>query len=509
MDEQKKTVDVEMTEQAQESSLKEAAVKPPVDVVHQDEALKVLDTYEGDKEWDEREEDKLRRRLDWKLMPVLCMTYGTQYYDKAMLSQAALFGIREDLGLLTGNRYSMTAAIFYLGFICGAYPTMIAAQRFPVERVACFILVTWGICLVLTTVCSDYRTIYVNRFFLGFLESGISPMFMLIVGSFYKKNEQAMRMGIWYSCTGYVSCVSPLINFGFGSISGSSTWKYMYFFSGATTIAWGIILYFVLPPDPIRAKGFNERERYILVARLRSNNSGVRNMHYKGSQVLELLLDVKFWLVFAIAFLSMIANAPISTFTPIIISGFGFSGLNSLLLTIPIGAYAGTMMLILPYVAYKFKNIRAWLHIGAQTLTVIAALLLWTVPLEQTGALLFAVILLPSIGAGYAVLMGQCLANTAGYTKRSLFSSELYIGYCLGNFVGPLCFKPEDAPRYAPGFIVVVVTSIVAAVLMLVYRYLCVWQNHKRDKAGILEGYENAFEDDLTDKSNPQFRYIL
>lgn len=126
-------------------------------------------------------------------------------------------------------------------------------------------------------------------------------------------------------------------------------------------------------------------------------------------------------------------QAPISTFTPIIISGFGFSGLNSLLLTIPIGAYAGTMMLILPYVAYKFKNIRAWLHIGAQTLTVIAALLLWTVPLEQTGALLFAVILLPSIGAGYAVLMGQSLANTAGYTKRSLFSSGLYIGYCLGR----------------------------------------------------------------------------
>lgn len=34
-----------------------------------------------------------------------------------------------------------------------------------------------------------------SRFCLGLLESGISPMFMLIVGGFYKKNEQAMRMG--------------------------------------------------------------------------------------------------------------------------------------------------------------------------------------------------------------------------------------------------------------------------------------------------------------------------
>lgn len=93
----------------------------------------------------------------------------------------------------------------------------------------------------------------------------------------------------------------------------------MYLFAGAITIVWGVALWWVLPPDPVRAKGFDDRQRYILVARLRSNNSGVRNTHFKGSQVLELLRDEKFWLMFAIAFLSMIANGPISTFVPLII----------------------------------------------------------------------------------------------------------------------------------------------------------------------------------------------
>lgn len=66
---------------------------PPeeVDTKHQDEALRVLAAYEGDPEWTEEEEKKLRRRLDWKLMPVLCATYGLQYYDKAMLSQAVSY----------------------------------------------------------------------------------------------------------------------------------------------------------------------------------------------------------------------------------------------------------------------------------------------------------------------------------------------------------------------------------------------------------------------------------
>ena len=95
----------------------------------------------------------------------------------------ALFGLRQDLGLLSGDRYAMSASIFYLGFIVGAYPTMMLAQRYPIERVASGIVTIWGICLILTVVCKDYKTLYTQRFFLGFLESGISPMFMMIVVS--------------------------------------------------------------------------------------------------------------------------------------------------------------------------------------------------------------------------------------------------------------------------------------------------------------------------------------
>lgn len=87
-------------------------------------------------------------------------------------------------------------------------------------------------------------------------------------------------------------------------------------------------------------------------------------------------------------------------------------------------------------------------------------------------------------------------------------SSGLFVGWCLGNFVGPLIFQAEDAPEYAPGFIAVLITSIVVALLAIVYRYLCIWDNENRDKSST-EGFENAFEDDLTDKRNPQFRYTI
>ena len=335
-----------------------------------------------------------------------------------------------------GDRYSFSASIFYLGFICGSYPAILLAQRFPIERVAASIVAVWGVCLMCSAACHNFQAFYAQRFFLGFLESGISPMFMLVVGGWYKKPEQALRMGAWYCCTGYVSAVSPLINYGLGHISGGAlnSWQYMYLVAGAITVLWGIAVLYLMPPDPIRARGFNERERYIAVARMRENNSGVRNTHFKIDLLWESLVDIKFWLIFAIAFLMMIANGPVSSFTPIIISGFGFSSLNSLLLTLPAGVVIGSIELGAPYLAYRVPQIRTWLIAICQIGTILASILLWQLPRSEKGGLLFACYILASFGGGYAVLMGLQIANTAGYTKRSVTSSGIFVGYCLGTF---------------------------------------------------------------------------
>lgn len=59
-----------------------------VDTLHNDEALKVLANYQGEETWTAEEEKKLTRKIDRRLLSILCITYGLQYYDKAMLSQA-------------------------------------------------------------------------------------------------------------------------------------------------------------------------------------------------------------------------------------------------------------------------------------------------------------------------------------------------------------------------------------------------------------------------------------
>lgn len=64
-----------------------------VDTLHNDEALKVLANYHGDETWTPEEEKKLVRKIDRRLLSILICTYGLQYYDKAMLSQAVCMSL--------------------------------------------------------------------------------------------------------------------------------------------------------------------------------------------------------------------------------------------------------------------------------------------------------------------------------------------------------------------------------------------------------------------------------
>ncbi|KAJ4202384.1 hypothetical protein NW759_015370 [Fusarium solani] len=267
------------------------------DVLH-DKALKVVLQYQGDATWTPQEEAKL-------------------FYVKFLFSHAAIFGMRTDLDLLIGNRYSMASSIFYLGYIVGTYPATFLAQRYPIHIVVFGMVLLWGVCVLAGGFCSNFGGLYVQRFFLGLLESGVSPVWMMVIGGWYNKLEQTLRMGIWFAAAPMMAIPVPLINFGIGHIKGSlSPWRYMFIFAGCITIVWAFIIPICMDPDPITAKHLDEREKFIAVSRLRVNNSAVRNTHFKKDQVLDALRSPQFWLLFFMSAALNTVNAVSTTFTP-------------------------------------------------------------------------------------------------------------------------------------------------------------------------------------------------
>lgn len=78
-------------EKTREEAIEDLKKTITVDTVHNDEGVKVLANYQGELIWTEQEEKKLVKKIDRRLLSIVVTTYGLQYYDKAMLSQAVRF----------------------------------------------------------------------------------------------------------------------------------------------------------------------------------------------------------------------------------------------------------------------------------------------------------------------------------------------------------------------------------------------------------------------------------
>jgi len=261
-----------------------------------------------------------------------------------------------------GLKYSWASLIFYFGYIAGTYPVSLLAQRFSTRIVITVICLLWSVVVLATPACRNYGDFLANRFLLGLIEAGVSPIFMLVVGFWYTHEEQVSRSSWWYSFSGGSLLVSPLINYGMGHIKGAlAPWKYMYFIAGGVTALWAIALWFLFPDTPQNAKGFTEEERRLLMERVRGNNSGGENTTFKWYQVAEALKDYQLWGICICSMMLCTGSGAVTVFAPIVFNGMGFSVFESLLLNLPIGALAFILILGSGYIGQMVKNSR--LHV--------------------------------------------------------------------------------------------------------------------------------------------------
>lgn len=84
-------------------------------------------------EIDKAQDTKVRRKVDWRILPVISITYALQGIDKTTLGYAAVYGLREDLGL-HGTQYSWASAIFYLGYLTWEFPANLLLQRLQINH---------------------------------------------------------------------------------------------------------------------------------------------------------------------------------------------------------------------------------------------------------------------------------------------------------------------------------------------------------------------------------------
>jgi MFS family permease len=95
------------------------------------------------------------------------------------------------------SRLSWATSLFYFGMLAGLYPMTFALQRFDIGRILGAVVIVWAVVCMLTAAVTTHQGLYVQRFFLGFVESVIPTGFMCVISGYYTQEEQALRQS-WY-----------------------------------------------------------------------------------------------------------------------------------------------------------------------------------------------------------------------------------------------------------------------------------------------------------------------
>ncbi|KAF5386728.1 hypothetical protein D9615_001838 [Tricholomella constricta] len=116
---------------------------------------------------------------------------------------------------------------------------------------------------------------------------------------------------------------------------------------------------FLFPDSPTNARFLTPKERAIAVQRIKVNQTGVENKHFKKEQLIEALLDPKTWLFALFSALDNVPNS-LTNQRQIIVSSFGFTNLQTTLL----GCVDGVVEIITIWtgvtIAAKIPNSRAY-----------------------------------------------------------------------------------------------------------------------------------------------------
>ncbi|KAF2194346.1 MFS allantoate transporter [Zopfia rhizophila CBS 207.26] len=461
---------------------------------------------------DEAKMKKLIRRVDMIILPLLCGTYMLQYIDKTTMSYGAVFDLMEETGI-TGDEYSWTASLFYFGYLFWEYPASYLAQHYKTGKVVAITILAWASILMITAAVRTFGGLAVCRFLLGCFEAPITPCFMLIVSMWYGRQDQPLRAGCFYSCNGLGSCLGGIFSYAIGQIDGFPVYKGIFLICGGITFLWGLIILYFLPDSPMTAKYFTLEEKTVLLGIGRRNQTGLLNHTIKWNQIKEGFMDLQVWILFIFVLLNELVNGGVANFGKLIIKGLVKDPLQTTALGIPQGGFQILFIVSGGFIATKFKNSRTIVMVMYLFPTIIGACLLWRLDRDNKIGLLFGYYIIGSFVSSLTIALQMPAGNVGGYTKRVTATAFVFLGYCLGNIIGPHAFLDSEAPIYRTGIKMILGCAVSQVALAIALRYLLIRRNSERDKIAADRSEDDQGEDepmmDKTDFENPAFRYQL
>ncbi|KAH8426545.1 uncharacterized protein LDX57_004281 [Aspergillus melleus] len=435
------------------------------------------------------EEKALVRKIDLYLLPMIWIMYLLSYMDRTNIGNAKISGMEDDLNL-SSNEYSIALVVFFVGYVVFEVPSNLILSRSRPSLFLPGIMVVWGALTCVMAAVKDFKHLVVLRTLLGCIEAGFAPGVLLVLSNWYKRTEQSRRFGVYISAAilsgAFGGLLAAVITDGLEGAHGIRGWRWLFIVEGAATIGVGLVAMFILLDFPATSRSLSERERYIAVARLASENvtamtdDSERLTHWEA-----IVISVKDWRtwMFVVGYMVIVGSSTLSYFYPTLVQGlFNTSSTKQVnFLTVPIYAVAFICTAI---TAYYSDRIPLWRGL------VITAWLSFSLACSVAVCLVYnftaRYVLLVLMAAGLWATNGGCLAYASSAfagLRPEARGVSLALVNALGNLAqiyGSYLFPEKDAPNYIMGFAVI---SAMLGVGVVVFVALHVWLR-RRVKVG-------------------------
>lgn len=462
--------------------------------------------YEGrhrldpDVQWTQREEAKLVRRLDLRIMLWVWVMFMALDLMRYNINRALADGrILKDLGM-TQNDINNGQLIFFLCFLFMELPSGLISKKLGPERWVPIQVVAWSTVGVCQAALQNRAGYFATRALLGVCQGGFIPDMCLYLTYFYTSKEMNTRLGFFYTVLGLSEVVGCLLGAGFLSIHGLNNvagWRYLFAFDGLISGVIGLLSFAMMPSSLtqtynwlFRGSMFTPREEAIMVNRLLRDDPSKGDMNNREAVDLkgiwQCLKDYDAWPVYILGLVILIPYQPPLTYMSYILNSMlGFSTFHSNLLAIPSYVVFAINSVWMALLSAKFheKSIMA----SITNIWVFPCLVaLVALPRSNTGSyawIRYALIsLINAIPYPLAFMVGWVSENASSVRTRTVALCLLNIMTQIGAIVATHVYTDDDQPYYRKGNTALAVISGLSILLCWATKVYYISRNRWKDR---------------------------
>ncbi|KAH8688239.1 major facilitator superfamily domain-containing protein [Ilyonectria robusta] len=455
-------------------------------------------------------ERKLVTKIDFHVVPFLCIMYLLAFLDRVNIANANVFGLSDELEL-DGTLYNNALVVFFVPYILFEIPSNILLKKFRPHVWLSINMFLFGFTTMMQGLVKNYSGLIATRFFLGVFETGMFPGAFYLIGMWYRRHEAQRRYSFFFNSTTLAGAFGGLLAAAIGKMDGLrgyQGWRWIFIIEGGLTVFVSFFFYFLLPDFPEETKWLTPEEKVYVSARLQADqgrSSVERSITIKD--VGNIFKDYKVILGGFMYFGLIVPAYGYAYFAPGILQTYGYSAIQTQLHSVPPWAVSFGFSMCIAFLSDKTRH-RFAFAIGAICVAIVGFGIL--IAVHDNTKLQYAALFLVASGAYTAMPIIVCWfnMNLGGHHRRSI-GSAWQVGFGnIGGIIAVFAFLKKDGPKYIPGYSICIAFTIVSIIACILYGFACWRENKKRDESTPDPNLTEEQKADLGDLS-PTYRYLL